>query len=243
MNRIIKIGQIIKLIKKVGNKLEYISKVVDFNQSDMIMTIEMPTYQKQIIMLHVDERYEIELKMEEGIYKTEGLVLKRYKDGSIYLADILLLSKLQKHQRREYYRLDISQEIEYRFCTKEEHDIIEKIKNNSFSSKEEKIEVVKRLKVLTETWDKATATNVSAGGIKIITNKLLPVGEWAYIKISFADEILIILSFILFCEQIKDSEFYTVRLKFFEMSDKDKEKIIKYIFEQERKNRNKLNSL
>ena len=83
----------------------YNSKIYDILKDDTL-ELDMPTRAGKLLLLPQNVRYEFVFMTQSGIFKAEGTVIDRFKRGNFYLLKAKLTTKLEKHQRREYYRLN-----------------------------------------------------------------------------------------------------------------------------------------
>jgi len=80
-----------------------------------------------------------------------------------------------------------------------------------------------------------TTTNLSAGGIRFVTLEKYSADQYIQIKISVGDSILDLVCKVVHCSLVQDSiRRYDVRAKFEQISSREEDLILKYLFEQQR---------
>jgi c-di-GMP-binding flagellar brake protein YcgR len=231
-------------ILSVGNKIEleeiarrggiddekrvYVSQLLEFHddEEDIIM-IAMPIFEGKLIPLQIGRRYHMCFYTEKGLYLADGVVENRYRDQNVYIVEMRLSTELKKNQRRQFYRMNWYYKLKYRFLTAEEQESLEK--GESFSEFEGDVEF----------WD-GTTLDLSGGGIRFVTRERLEKGSVLMLYMAFQID-KEIKSFKIPAVVIsvditrKDMSLYELRVNFLQISEKDREFIIRYIFNEERK--------
>lgn len=218
-----------QVIKNDKNKKVLVSKIYDF-LADNMLQIAMPIYEGKIIPLEVGGKYSTCFYTDKGLLQCNVVVTSRYKKGNLFFLEVLMLGELTKVQRRAFYRYNCHIDSKIRM-----------VSDNEFSSgipddisvSEDALE-----------WQTAIVLDISGGGARIAQIKHLERNE--VIKIKFSVNILDeVLSFNLFA-RILDSrpmanrhDLFEQRLEFMKISQEDRDRIIRYIFESERMDRAK----
>ena len=247
---ILSIGQKvdIKQLDRNGEPMEmgrvYVSQLVDFVDQDMVKIV-MPLWNTKVVPLHIGESYHLCFYTNKGLYQCNCLVMKHVRENNVILSLVKITSDLKKYQRRQFYRLECIHETKYRIITKEEKLLEERVRKNKFSSPEEKAKCEKQLLFYSLQWSLGAITDISGGGAKITSHSRHKQG----------DKLILCFDFILGNELRKlnlDAEIisaellpitvetYEYRMKFTNISEKDREDLIKYIFEQERQRRQQM---
>lgn len=145
-------------------------------------------------------------------------------------------SPLEKFQRREYFRFECAMDIEYYKITEDEAKIeeIEELKRHH-KEYEPEMEI-----------NHAIAVDLSGGGIRFMAEEEGKKGEYLFISMLLRsldnNQLLEIAGRVLSCNRVegdRGKKKYEYRVQFLTRDQKKREAIIKYIFEQERKNRQK----
>ena len=68
--------------------------------------IDTPSFKGRLIRFDKNRPYNFIIQTENGMFSAWGIVLRQFKRGNFYLTEAKLSSHLTKYQRRKYYRLD-----------------------------------------------------------------------------------------------------------------------------------------
>lgn len=203
----------IKRINKEKHE-RYSSQILDIID-DKTYIISGPIKKKNIVIFHVGEIIEISYIVEDkGRFYFNAKILQRFlKD--IYSLKVLRTTNINKLQERDYYRLNVSLNVVKTYC-KKTHLGVENI--------EEKCESV----------------DLSGGGIKLKCNYPHSIGDNVKILLDIGDLKIPIDGEVV---RIQEKDFYgykyLIGIKFNNVSNKDRDLIIRYIFQEQRRLRNK----
>lgn len=213
----------------------YKSSVQDI-KTDGLLEISMPMYTGKMILLPAGVRYECVFYTKNGLYRCVAQVKERYKVEELYMLLLEPKSPMEKFQRREYFRFECAMDIDYWKITENEA----------------KIEDIKELKrqhkrtSLGEEMHQGIAVDLSGGGIRFVSEEEGKKGEYLLLSILLRcidiNQLLEVAGRVLSCKRIEgniEQKRYEYRVQFLTRDQKKRETIIKYIFEQERKNRQK----
>lgn len=241
----IDIRQIEKPNRHSNYSVVLVSQVYDFIENDAI-SIAMPILNGRLIGLLAGEQYQLCFYTNKGLYQCKSVMVSSYRENNAVAAIMKIVSDVEKFQRRQYYRLECLHETEYRLITREEELLEERMQNNRFNNPNDKADTRKRLNQLDNEWNIASVTNLSGGGCRFTSNLFHNTGD----KIRFRLDIIIsdTLKKLIFNAVIISSDRlenrpgkYEYRAEFRDVLKKDREELIKYIFEQERRKRKKEN--
>lgn len=229
-----KLQQIPKGEKKEPDNSLYKSKVLDLTENGDIVIL-MPIENGQLVLLSLGIRLELNFYSKGGLYRSIGQVKERYKQDNVYMLVLELKSQLEKYQRREYYRFPCILDIDY-FLLSEEYLQLETAENIYVKLRQQDEKVREYA---------GQILDLSGGGIKfrapekVEENQLLLVGM--YLKSEKIDKQYYILGRVVGSARSEkaNGRFYEVRVKFLIEDDKVREEIIRYIFEEERRMRQK----
>ena len=242
---IVSIGDKIE-IKQLDQKRElmkssktYVSQMVDFGDDKKII-IATPIKNGLIILLEKWVNYRLYFYTIKGLYQCDGTMLQTFREGKNILALVNVISEPVKIQRRQYYRLEYVHEIEYRLITAEEQKLEEKLMTGNIIYPDEKATIRRRLSELNKEWKKAAITDLSGGGCRFNSEQRLRAGDIVRIRLEFVikseSKKLDIIADIIASEKILErSGVFENRAEFNNIMTKDREDLIKYIFEQERR--------
>lgn len=196
------------------------------------LEISMPMIGGKLILLALDVRYELVIYTREGMYCCIGQVKERYKKDNLYMVSMELKTAPSKLQRREFYRLKCLLDIRYVPVSQEEAQDF---------TVEELFRMYQR-EGKAESWREATAMDISGGGIRFVSREELTAKEQILIRFTLQNTLMRqefeLLGSVLFTKVLEDSTTrFEVRAKFDLEDERAREQIIRYIFEEERKNR------
>lgn len=236
ISKVLGIGNKIELTRSAAaeniddarNKRMYISQIVDIIDEDK-MKIGMPMEQGKVIPLPINARLDACFYTSHGLYQGRIIVTDRYKEGQIFILVVELVSSLKKYQRRQYFRLGCVIDIKYRKIFDEE--VEEYAQNNNMI-------------IEADDFMEGTALDISGGGIRFVSEEQLEKDRDIFIvlEITYEDQTKTygLLGKVIMSYQAKSREdLYEHRVEFINMQGGVRESLIKYIFEEERRQRQK----
>jgi c-di-GMP-binding flagellar brake protein YcgR len=227
--------------KPVHNARSFVSQLVDIADYDVIHIATPIVYSKPII-LNVGENYNLCFYSGKGLYQCNCVVLNNHRENNTIVAVVRITTNLEKFQRRQYYRLECIHEIEYRVITAEEELIDRKLRLEEFRNAEERSECRKKLIQMESKWLQAAIIDLSGGGARINSEVLHNPGDKIRIKLDlvFGNSLKkMVLNAVVISSGkiINRTGFYEHRVEFNDIMQKEREELIKYIFEQDRRRR------
>ncbi len=193
------------------------------------LEIVMPKDRTKLVLLPVDGEYDVCFYTHGGMYRADVRIIEIQKINGIYVLVTEMISNLHKYQRREYYRFNCIIEMMAREMTKKETDIYA----------EGLAELLPQSDMI-----RGVIVDISGGGARFVSRQLFR--ESSMILMRFELPILDTeKSFLLVGRVIYSSEIvnraneFENRVKFELIDSVTREKIIRYIFNEERKNRKK----
>ena len=209
----------------VGIKM-YKSTVFDISEDGKIMIV-MPMEKTKMVLLPTEGEYEVCFFTHGGMYNANIRIIDRQKINNTYVLVTEMLTNLHKYQRREYYRFNYIIEM----VTKE----LDKAEAEAFG---------KHLGYLISETDmkRGVIVDISGGGLRFVSRQPFQEGNILYLRfrLPFNDkekEFKLAARVILSREIEKRQNEYENRVKFLYIDNITREEIIKYIFNEERKNR------
>lgn len=207
-------------------KKYYITKIYDIPDEDHVDVL-MPMEKTKLLLLEVDTEFQVYFYGRKGIYTCAARVEERYKEEQFVVASLELTSELKKQQRREYYRYSCVIGMNTKQLTGEEAEQYEMTKNSDLFGQPE---------------DKSVIVDISGGGIRFVTPMVYEKGKLVYCRflLKVGDQqktyscVVKILSSQPVGNNTKNTEY---RGEFRYLDDRERESIIHYIFEEERRMR------
>jgi len=218
IKQIMQIGEKIEVVMHNNSKSEnrvYFSMVQDIPQEDEII-ITLPVFKGRPVVLNLGQEVKINFFRESGQFYFIAEVTDRMESDSVRLVKLKQTSPVYRLQRRNFYRLRIRMPV--LITTVEEN-----LQQNEVG------------------YTKAYTVDISGGGIRILTNCELKPGQRVECAITLTEKQklkvdgLVVRSTASLSEGYK----YDVGIKFTEILEAERDKIIQFIFEQQRKFRNK----
>lgn len=219
---------------KLGSGLEEENKVystrVSNVESDDTMELLMPMEQTKLILLPIDAEYSVILYTKSGLYQAFVRVADRYKSDNMFLVEVDLISNLRKYQRREFYRFSCALEMCARNLEEEEISALEKKMPLSLQPNRP----IKR----------SVIVDLSGGGLRFMSNQLYETDSLIYCSYTLVkagvQKNYEIVGKVLSVRQLENRPgVYEHRVQYINMEESVREEIISFIFEEERRSRQK----
>lgn len=226
----------LKAVRRTSSKNEdnqdktYASKVYDILSEDRI-EVFMPIEQSKLILLPVDGEYEMFFYTESGLYECVGRVIDRYKSNNVYILLFELETNLRKYQRREYYRYSCALDMDTRNLCEEE--VKEKEAQNGA------YHLVPGLPL-----KRSIIADISGGGLRFVADYKYDKDSYIlcryHLMIKGNSRDYEIVCKILDVRELpnKPGE-YEHRVQYMNLDNEEREEIIQFIFDQERRNRHR----
>lgn len=218
-----------------NNGKTYKSSLFDF-LSENEVEIAMPTDEGKMVMFHVGFECQFYFYTSRGLYTCEAVITNRYKKDNFYLLSAKIRTGLKKFQRREFFRLECLLDFAYYKISDEVADL---------ETTEDLFEVIADPAYI-EHKKLARTKDLSGGGIRFTTMEELEVGSkiLAVIRLSNdkIDHMFYLVTDIIACDAVENMpELWVARGKFDFKNIKDRDLIIRYVFEEDRMNRKREN--
>lgn len=202
----------------------YQSQVIDVLSEDRI-EISMPMEKTKLILLPVDGEYDLYFYSDNGLYQCYARVVDRYKHNSMYVLVLDLISNLRKHQRREYYRFSCALEMNSRQLQKEEVELAGKSGDVLSPQLPLKSSII---------------VDISGGGLRFVANYAYEVQSMILCKYHLLVHGEIkeynLVGKVLGVRELENRKgVFEHRVQYVNVDPTEREEIIKYIFDEERK--------
>lgn len=221
---------------RMGNPVEvklYKSSVFDY-VSDTEIEITMPSEAGKVVLFQNGLRLRMLFYTRRGLYECFSIVKNRCKKENILSLIIEIKTPPQKFQRREFFRIECSIDMQY-YVIDESVALLEttealfaEIQNVDYIGQEKKTYI----------------QDISGGGIRFISDEQFAKDSYLLAVIRLTND-KIDNTFYLVCKIISSNKIehlqdkYTNRAKFNFKDIKDRETIVRYVFEEERRIRRK----
>lgn len=232
----------------------YVSKLLDLDDENRA-SIAMPLDKGKVVLLKVGDIYEIVIYNTKGLYISKAKVVDRFKTRKMFVVVVEFITNPKKLQRREYYRFDCVLDIKYSVLPEEEWNCMDKMKRLERTmniSEEERNNKVRELSIILSSLQKShkeaeyrsgTVTDISGGGIKFSSSE--PLTQKSILKMEFSNSNGALGNMRLYGKVIKSqrmdmhTDLFENRIQFLHINNDQRERIIRYIFEEERRIRRK----
>lgn len=219
----------------------YISQFLQWAEHNVAM-IAVPSYQGHLVPLRTGDTYELRFYTKSGLYRCRASVLRRSKTGNnIAVAEVKLISALEKYQRRQFYRMDCLMPLTYAVSSDEQRSLFREKK--LCRDEEQKLILEKQIEDENIEWRTGTILDISGGGIRFNSELQQNSGDILILKPNLPEQIQKRIPFlfgrVISSKRIANKEpaVYDNRIEFTEISHGDQEHIITYIFKEERDKR------
>lgn len=216
----------VKYIDETEKKKVYQTQVSNILSEDQL-EVYMPMEKSKLILLPVNAEYDLYFYTQAGLYQCFANVIDRYKSDNQFILMMELTSNLRKFQRREYYRLSCALEMNSRPLEKEEVEVVQQ--GNSY--------LVPGLPL-----KRSVIVDISGGGIRFIGNYAYEPESLVYCKYNLvvdgnSKEYTLVAKVLMVRELDDRPGIYEHRAQYINIDTSEREEIIRFIFEEERKHR------
>lgn len=203
----------------------YQSKVLDVLSEDKIEVL-MPMEKSKVVTLPVDGEYDLYFFTEMGLYQCYARISDRYKDNNVFVMVMDLTSNLRKYQRREYYRLSCALEMGSRPLQAEEARLAEAGARD------------KRVRDLP--LKNSVIVDISGGGLRFVADYAYEADSMILCKyrllIDKEEKEYNLAGKVLAVKEVENRPgSYEHRVQYINVGMEEREEIIKYIFDEERR--------
>ncbi len=214
----IQLGDKIEMVTELdneGNQEHYYSSVQ--GKEDGCIIITAPTVKGRLDPLEIERTYGMCVYTKRGLYRCEVELVSRERRANLFLLYIQINTDLKKYQRRQYYRMDCMLQFNFK-------------------------------NAITNEWYRAIIVDISGGGLRFYTDKIVREGDkllnQVIINIKGEQKEILLSGKVVYAKKRlnKGLTNYEIREHFDTISDSERDLIIKYIFDEERRRRrNKVN--
>ncbi len=207
----------------------YHSKIYDIRSEEEI-EIEMPIEKGKLILLPVGGEFDLCFYTSTGLYQCYSVVKDRFKSNNLYILVMEITSGLRKFQRREYYRFNCILDMKCRKLSEEEQEAY----------------VSRSVEFLDTdlTLEDGVIVDISGGGARFVSDQKFDENARVLFRFSLMmddkpQQFSIVGRIIKSNPKEGVPDKFENRIKFLSLDSREREDIIRYIFEEERKMRRK----
>lgn len=204
----INIGMKIDILRN-NDKTLYPSQVLEIIEPDELI-IRGPMKKTQLILLHNEEEIEVTYYIENnGRFFFTAKVISRQLNN-MYTLRIKIISDIQKKQLRNYYRIPVTLDVEKSFTI----------------SKDGNDEIVT---------EKCVAKDISGGGLKLYCNYKHEIDDEIQLRFKVKDNLIVGKAKIVRIEEVDTYNYkYSIGVSFTDITENNRDLIVKFVFEQQR---------
>ncbi|MCW2278795.1 flagellar brake protein [Heliophilum fasciatum] len=181
----------------------YYSHVEDFTDEGIVLSL--PLKEGEIIPLHIGEKVEFCKITDSAIWLYRGTIIQR-QGSPLPLMTVKLPLKVEKLQRRNFYRLPLS--VQTQFAKVEEDKPM-----NEWQ------------------WEPSYLRNLSGGGVCLSCETQLEIGQQIVIDVPLEQDILRLWGEI---RRVEQSSSYVAGVEFLDILHHDQDRIVQYVFAKQR---------
>lgn len=213
-----------------GNGGKVYNSVVQDILSEDVIEVRMPMEKSKLILLPVDAEFDLVFYGTSGLFQCLARITDRYKSNNVYLLQMEMISNLRKYQRREFFRLRCALEMYTRSLKESEVQTIESRQPYSLT---------KGLPL-----KQSVVVDISGGGLRFLSPERYEAGSLLYCSYHLMNggehkKFEVICKVLSSIELDNRPGTFEHRVQYYDLDPDVREEIIKYIFEEERKNRQK----
>lgn len=224
----------------------YASQLLDI-KDERNLSIAVPIENGHLVPLEIGERYDVSFITSAGIYVCTVVIKNRFKQNTLYFLAVEVVSDLKKEQRRQYFRLEKIRPFEYHQLADTEDELLKALMEKRYSSDEERRQIAAGLRDFKAVETSAIMVNISGGGMKFQSDEELKREALIRIRLLLDDTDPApydLFARIIFTERIYNKEKrYEHRCEFININRDTRESIVRYIFNEERKQRKRENGM
>ena len=237
VSKILSIGDKVELTKVQAaqsdasiRKKVYVSQIYEV-VDDTRVKVGMPIENGHIVAISPNTRLDACFYTAKGLYHGRVVVVDRMREQNIYVMVIEFQYELKKFQRRQYYRLNCTMDLLHRLMEEKEQ---EAFVSNGIVPEVENI----------QGFCNGVALDFSGGGVRFISQERYNKEDLLVVrlKISYDDQYKIysVIGRVISSVPSKNGKGNIEnRIEFVDLNSKIREEIIRYIFQEERKQRQK----
>lgn len=210
----LQIGSRVIVIKNTEkDKNEYTSQIESVDGKNI--RILAPMYKSALIKLHEGLSINLTVFSDGKLYRFNAVVDKNVSEGFLHYVDITATSKIEKIERRDYFRIQMMKDI----LVRKKEDT-----NEEYNAEE---------------YIKAVLVDLSGGGMQFSAREKFEVDDEMEIKIDIGGKETLLMGIILNVIKQEEVKTYRYGVQFKDMDRMLREKIVTYVFKVQREQLNK----
>lgn len=221
--------------KEGSSSKVYKSQVNDIRGNGRVELI-MPMEGGKFVLLPLGVRYQFTFYTSASVYRCTGQIKERFKKDNINLLLVEFHSRMEKSQRREFYRFPCMMDTGFFVIPQEDaigkapEEILASLRDEQFLEKQKMCRIL----------------DLSGGGARALTTEDIPGDSYILLALKLTNEMMnkqfLLIGHVLstsVVDEMSRIKKYQLRIQFLFKDNKVREEIIKFIFEEERRNRSR----
>lgn len=217
----------------------FISQFLQWIDNSVIQ-IAIPISKGHLVPIEMGNEYLLSFFTPKGLFQCRAIVLERRKQGNIAVADMRMVSDLEKYQRRQFYRMECILPLTYAVITEQQKKMYLDLKTCIGVERKKLIEE----QITLEEIDFFTGTilDISGGGMRFNSGHRHGTNDIIVLKPKlneeFGKKIPYLLARVISSNPIRNREdLFDSRIEYTNILNTEREQIICYIFKTEREKR------
>ena len=247
----IKVGDkvdVIRLVNKHKADGDYVvltSKVLDYDGKKELK-LAMPTDKFNTVPLEVGEKNTLYFYTSSGILSATCKVRERFRENGIAMLVADMMTSPEKLQRRQFFRVGCVIDMQAHLLSDTEIQAIDSLDETDREELKKLDNVIEDMAEQDPGWEMGTIVDISGGGVRFVSRVEREKGDIALLAMklkgsSNVNEYQLLM-------QIVDSTkkegpegaMYEHRAKFVKIKGSDREAIVRFVFEEDRKSRQRV---
>lgn len=210
----------LELYDNSGERLEpTLVSEFEWLETESVAVIAAPIFEGKVVPLQINSVMNIYFIKKDGglnnLYKFNAIILSRDVSENLHILTVEKQGDIVKVQRRNYFRLDCFAEVKYRVVGESEDE----------AEKE-------------SSYVRTLASNLSGGGISLMLEEKIEPGSILECEM-FSDQMRMVKFYgrvVRFEDTGREGKYrYEAGIAYIEINDNDRETIVRYIFDEQRK--------
>ena len=211
---------------KEKNTISYLSQIYDIDEDTGRVSVAMPYSEGRMVVLSIGTHYNAYFYCKAKMYHSKVKVVKRYKADNLFVLVLELETSLKKVQRRQFFRYDMIMPVKYMPLD----EALTVVYDRTGEIPEE---------IINKNIMDGQTIDISGGGMKFVGCGFKK-GDRVYIEFDYmlgaAKQSLKVTAQIIDSVHPHDrKDIFHNRASFVNIKNDDREALIRFIFEEERK--------
>ena len=227
-------------VNKDGELMALTSRILDFVDERHIKIL-MPMDKSRIVPLGSGETYSMYFYTKSGTYMCKATVKDRFSDDGMGVLVVELVSSFEKLQRRRFFRVECVLDIQSHVLSEKEREMLEEAERD-LSSAAKMEYLINNIARHDEDWENGMITDISGGGICYLSKVQKAKGDIILLSMELVNDKenrthKILARNLSSVPVEKKPGFFENRAQFIRLSTVEREEIIRFVFEEDRKKR------